>query len=476
MLFNSIEFAIFLPLVFGLYWAIPGRLLTQRNLVLLVASYVFYAWWNWKLLPLIIGLSLSNFLIAIWLTQVAPAHRKLLLAAGIIADIGLLGVFKYYNFFVDNLNGAFTFMGMGLELRGLDLILPVGISFHTFQCMGYTIDVYRGRQEPSRNLLQFMTFVTFFPQLVAGPIERANNLLVQFAERKRFHYDHAVDGLRQILWGLFKKVVIADSCAALVNPIFADPAAHSGSTLALGAFLFAFQIYGDFSGYSDIALGTARLFGFTLMRNFAFPYFSRDIAEFWRRWHMSLTTWFRDYLYIPLGGSRGSRFLTVRNTAIVFLASGLWHGANWTFIVWGALHAVFFMPLLLSGANRRHLEPIAGPFPRPMDVLRICWTFLLVDLAWIFFRADNVGAAFTYLRGMVHPSIFSLPDPLPARLLLLIAVMLGVEWINRKEAHGLALAGRMTVPMPVRWAMYLAIAATLPLFGGTSDAFIYFQF
>jgi alginate O-acetyltransferase complex protein AlgI len=282
--------------------------------------------------------------------------------------------------------------------------------------------------------------------------------------------------LRQILWGLFKKVVIADSCATLVNPIFADPTAHSGSTLALGAFLFAFQIYGDFSGYSDIALGTARLFGFTLMRNFAFPYFSRDIAEFWRRWHMSLTTWFRDYLYIPLGGSRGSRFLTVRNTAIVFLASGLWHGANWTFIVWGALHAVFFMPLLLSGANRRHLEPIAGPFPRPMDVLRICWTFLLVDLAWIFFRADNVGAAFAYLRGMVHPSIFSLPDPLPARLLLLITVMLGVEWINRKEAHGLALAGRVAMPMPVRWAMYLAIAATLPLFGGTSDAFIYFQF
>jgi alginate O-acetyltransferase complex protein AlgI len=476
MLFNSIEFAIFLPIVFGLYWSIPRHLLTQRNLVLLVASYVFYAWWNWKLLPLIIGLSLTNFMVAIWLTRVAPAHRKLLLAAGIAVDIGLLAVFKYYNFFVDNINGAFSFMGVELEMRGLDLILPVGISFHTFQCIGYAIDVYRGRQQPSRNLLQFMTFVTFFPQLVAGPIERANNLLVQFAEQKLFRYGQAVDGLRQILWGLFKKVVIADSCAAIVDPIFDDPGSRSASTLVLGAVLFAFQIYGDFSGYSDIALGTAKLFGFTLMRNFAFPYFARDIAEFWRRWHMSLTTWFRDYLYIPLGGSRGSRLQTVRNTAIVFLASGLWHGANWTFIVWGALHAIFFMPLLLAGANRRHLEPIEGALPGPRELLRMLWTFALVTVAWIFFRADNVSLAFAYIGAIPDATLLTLPDPLPAKLLLLIGVMLAVEWVSRREEHGLAFVGRLAAPMPVRWAIYLAFAATLPLFGGTSDAFIYFQF
>jgi len=261
-----------------------------------------------------------------------------------------------------------------------------------------------------------------------------------------------------------------------VNEIFADPAAHSGSTLVLGAVLFAFQIYGDFSGYSDIALGTAKLFNFTLVQNFAFPYFSRDIAEFWRRWHMSLTTWFRDYVYIPLGGSRGSKLLSVRNTAIVFLISGLWHGANWTFIVWGALHALFFMPLLLTDSNRKHIEPIQGSLPSPVEFLRMVWTFLLVDLAWIFFRADDVHAAFAYLRNIAQPSLFSIPDPFPVKLLGLIAIMLAVEWVNRREAHGLALLGKISVPAPMRWATYLAIALSLPLFGGSSDAFIYFQF
>lgn len=476
MLFNSIEFAIFLPLVFGLYWLIPCHLLTLRNFVLLVSSYVFYAWWNWKLLPLIIGLSIFNYFLAVGLTRVITPYRKLLLMAGIAVDIGLLGVFKYYNFFIDNLNGAFSLLGIELKFRGLELILPVGISFHTFQCIGYTIDVYRGQQKPSRDLLQFMTFVTFFPQLVAGPIERAGNLLPQFGERKAFDYDQAVDGLRQILWGLFKKVVIADSCAAIVDPIFDEPASKSASTLALGAVLFAFQIYGDFSGYSDIALGTAKLFGFTLMRNFAFPYFARDIAEFWRRWHISLTTWFRDYLYIPLGGSRGTKWQTVRNTVIVFLVSGLWHGANWTFIFWGLLHATFFMPLLLTGANRRHLDHAEGRLPRPADVLRMLFTFALVDFAWIFFRADDLGLAFEYIRGLIDASILTPPEPLPSKLLLLIGFMLAVEWVNRREAYGLALLGKRSLPTSLRWAMYFAIALMLPLFGGTSDAFIYFQF
>jgi alginate O-acetyltransferase complex protein AlgI len=476
MLFNSIEFAIFLPIVFGLYWAIPSDRTIQRNLVLLVASYVFYAWWSWQLLPLIILISVWNYGVGAALAHIPSSWRKSLLAAGIIGNLGVLGLFKYYNFFVDNLSDAFTFFGGHLDAQHLQLILPVGISFHIFQCMSYTIDVYRGNLLPSRSPLAFLTFVAFFPQLVAGPIERAKNLLPQFSQAKGFDTAKAVDGLRQILWGLFKKVVIADSCAVPVNAIFADPASHSGSTLALGAVLFAFQIYGDFSGYSDIAIGTAKLFNFNLVQNFAYPYFARDIAEFWRRWHMSLTTWFRDYVYIPLGGSRVSKVVSVRNTAIVFLVSGLWHGANWTFIVWGALHALFFLPLLLTGSNRKYLEPIDGLLPSPADVLRMLRTFLLVDLAWVFFRADDMQSAFAYLRGIAQPSFFSIPDPLPTKLLALIVFMLAVEWVNRREGHGLALIARVGLPTRLRWAAYLAIAFALPLFGGTSDAFIYFQF
>lgn len=476
MLFNSIEFAVFLPVVFGLYWSIPRENLTQRHIVLLIASYVFYAWWNWKLLPLIVLLSLGNYAVGIGLTQVAPSWKKILLIVSIVGDVGVLAVFKYYNFFVENLSAAFTFFGMHLHPARLEFILPLGISFHTFQCMSYTIDIYRGRLEPSRNPLAFMTFVAFFPQLVAGPIERARDLLVQFYERKTFDYEKAVDGLRQILWGLFKKVVIADSCATIVNPIFDDPVGKSGSTLALGAILFAFQIYGDFSGYSDIALGTARLFGFNLTRNFAYPYFSRDIAEFWRRWHMSLTTWFRDYLYIPLGGSRGSKFVTIRNTVIVFLVSGLWHGANWTFIIWGALHALFFLPLLLADRNRRHLDVIQGSLPGPVDLLRMLWTFLIVDLAWIFFRAKDFHSALAYLSEMAQPSLFSVPNPLPMKLIALITTMLVVEWISRDEAHGLSILGKIRVVTPLRWSAYLAVVVALILFGGTSDTFIYFQF
>lgn len=476
MLFNSIEFAIFLPIVFGLYWAIPEDRLTHRNFVLLAASYLFYGWWSWQLLPLIIAISVWNYSAGSLLPRIDTRWKKPLLVIAICGNMSVLVVFKYFNFFIDNLVEAFTFFGFQLEARHLNLILPVGISFHVFQCTSYLIDVYRGNIESSRSPLAFMTFVAFFPQLVAGPIERAKNLLPQFSQTKRFDGDKAVDGLRQILWGLFKKVVIADSCAEPVNAIFADPESQSGSTLALGAVLFAFQIYGDFSGYSDIAIGTAKLFNFSLVQNFAFPYFARDIAEFWRRWHMSLTTWFRDYVYIPLGGSRGSKLLSVRNTAIVFLISGLWHGANWTFIVWGALHALFFMPLLLTNSNRKHLEPAQGLLPRPMDLLRMLWTFVLVDIAWIFFRADDVNSAFTYIQGIVQPSLFSIPDPLPVKLLGLIGFMLAVEWVNRHETHGLGLLAKKSLPTPVRWATYVVIAMFLPLFGGTSDAFIYFQF
>jgi len=325
MLFNSIEFAIFLPIVFILYWFVTNRDLRVQNLLLLVASYVFYGWWDYRFLSLIVFSSIVDYSIGLQMSKTdAQNKRKLLLFASLCVNLGLLGFFKYYNFFIDSFVDAFTFFGHSINPDRLNIILPVGISFYTFQTLSYTIDVYKRKLEPTKDILSFFAFVSFFPQLVAGPIERATNL----------------DGMRQILWGLFKKVAIADNCAVFVNLIFANSADHSGSTLFIGAILFAFQIYCDFSGYSDIAIGTARLFGFNLMKNFAFPYFSRDIAEFWRRWHISLSTWFRDYLYIPLGGSRGSNYVKIRNTFIIFIVSGFWHGANWTFIVWGFLNAL----------------------------------------------------------------------------------------------------------------------------------------
>ncbi|MBU1908629.1 MAG: MBOAT family protein, partial [Verrucomicrobia bacterium] len=347
MLFNSIDFAVFLPLVFLLYWFVFQRNLRLQNLFLVVVSYVFYGWWDWRFLFLIAFSTLVDYVVGRGLAgEERVGRRRLLVGISLAANLGLLGFFKYYNFFLDNFVAAFTFFGHPLQARSLNIILPVGISFYTFQTLSYTLDVYARRMKANRDPVAFWAYVSFFPQLVAGPIERATRLLPQFLVPRRFNESAAVDGLRQILWGFFKKLVIADTCAVHVNRIFQDCGAYSGSTLFLGVFLFAFQIYSDFSGYSDIAIGTARLFGFDLMRNFAFPYFSRDHAEFWRRWHISLSTWFRDYLYVPLGGSRGSLAQRVRNTFIIFLVSGFWHGANWTFLVWGALNALYFLPLM----------------------------------------------------------------------------------------------------------------------------------
>ena len=357
MLFNCIEFAIFLPIIFILYWLVSNQNLKFQNLLLLGASYFFYAWWDWRFLSLIVFSSTIDYIVGLKLSSTTNERkRKILLFTSIFVNIGFLGFFKYFNFFSEGFAQAFTLLGHPFETSRLNIILPVGISFYTFQTLSYSIDVYRRKISPTRNVIAFFSFVSFFHQLVAGPIERATNLLPQFYKKRNFNYLNAVDGLKQILWGLFKKVVIADNCAIIVNDIFANYASYSGSTLILGAIFFAFQIYGDFSGYSDIAIGTARLFGFNLMQNFAFPYFSRDIAEFWRRWHISLSSWFRDYLYIPLGGSRGSFSEKIRNIFIIFIVSGFWHGANWTFIIWGALNALYFLPLLLLKTNRNNLN------------------------------------------------------------------------------------------------------------------------
>ena len=482
MLFNSIDFAIFLPVVFLLYWFVVGKNLRLQNMFVVVASYVFYGWWDWRFLFLIIFSTIVDYTVGLGLERSSDkAKRKLLLLISICVNLGFLGFFKYYNFFLDNFVAAFTFFGYEISPNSLNIILPVGISFYTFQTLSYSIDVYRRKLTPTHDFVAFAAFVSFFPQLVAGPIERAVNLLPQFDSKRVFQYSMAVDGLRQILWGLFKKIVIADNCAEYANIIFANSADHSGSTLVLGALFFTFQIYGDFSGYSDIAIGTARLFGFNLMQNFAFPYFSRDIAEFWRRWHISLSTWFRDYLYIPLGGSRGSTGMKIRNTFIIFIVSGFWHGANWTFIVWGALNAIYFLPLLLLKRNRRNLDVVAQGrlLPRLGEVGAMAGTFAITVLAWIFFRAESVAHAFEYLGGIFSQSLFSIPrfNGLSAAWITIVFVilLLIIEWLGRDQKYALEELG-LQWKRPVRWAMYYGIIAAIFWFAGEQQEFIYFQF
>lgn len=463
-----------------LYWGVFKNNLKAQNFLLVVASYFFYGWWDWRFLFLILLSTIVDYSIGVSLKKTKEKKlRKLYLWISIVVNLGLLGFFKYYNFFLDNFVSAFSFLGMQFNYSSLQIILPVGISFYTFQTLSYTIDVYKEKLKPTKDFIAFSAFVSFFPQLVAGPIERATNLLPQFYEKRKFEYSKAKDGLRQILWGLFKKVVIADNCAEYANLIFNNSDDYSGSTLLLGAFFFTFQIYGDFSGYSDIAIGTSRLFGFNLMQNFAFPYFSRDIAEFWRRWHISLSTWFRDYLYIPLGGSRGGLKMKIRNTFIIFLVSGFWHGANWTFIVWGALNALYFLPLLLAGKNRQNLGLVAENrwLPNGKEVLQIGSTFLLTILAWVFFRAANLSHAISYLKGIFTKSLATVPQILPEMLLALVILFLAVEWFQRGQQHALEnLERKSWLNQPLRWAAYIAIIVVIFAFGGSQQEFIYFQF
>lgn len=478
MLFNSIEFAVFLPVVFFGYWLLTARRTGLQNFFLLAASYVFYGWWDWRFLSLILLSSMVDFLVGLALASAAQRwKRRLLLGISLGVNLGLLGFFKYFNFFAENFAAAFTLFGQHMDPARLYVILPVGISFYTFQTLSYSIDVYRGRMEASKDIVSFFAFVAFFPQLVAGPIERASNLLPQFHRPRIFTYHRAVDGSRQILWGLFKKIVIADNAAVYADTIFNGYADMPGSTLLLGAMFFALQIYGDFSGYSDIAIGTARLFGFDLMRNFAFPYFSRDIAEFWRRWHISLSTWFRDYVYIPLGGSRGGRWMQIRNVLVIFLVSGFWHGANWTFLVWGALNAAYFLPLLLRESNRTHTDTVAAGrrFPAPREALQIAGTFLLTCLAWIFFRAPSVGDAIAYTGGILSPSLFTFPAMSFGYFPLIALLFIVTEWVQREKQHGLQLDG-FRLPASLRWGMYYGIVLLIMFYGGEQQSFIYFQF
>jgi len=479
MLFNSIEFLIFLPVVFVVYWFVAQKNLKLQNTFILLASYFFYGWWDWRFLSLIIFSSFVDYVVGIALdTTENNTKRKQLLLVSLTVNLGFLGFFKYFNFFTESFSQAFTFFGSPIsDPMLLNIVLPVGISFYTFQSLSYSIDVYRRKLKPTRDIISFFAFVSFFPQLVAGPIERAANLLPQFHNKRTFEYNEAVDGMRQILWGLFKKIVIADNCALYVNEIFGAHTEQTGSTLLLGGILFAFQIYADFSGYSDIAIGTGRLFGFRLMRNFAFPYFSRDIAEFWRRWHISLSTWFRDYVYIPLGGNKGNTLFQVRNIFIVFVVSGFWHGANWTFLVWGFINAVYFLPLMLSHKNRVHLDTVAQGklMPSFVELTQICTTFFMVVIAWVFFRAENLTHAFEYLNGMFTASLFSVPEVFPSNLILLILVFVGIEWLQREKQHTLQIDPHR-IPALARWSIYYSIILLIIGFGGEPQDFIYFAF
>ncbi len=404
MLFNTIDFAVFFPIVLLLYWTVFRKSLQLQNLFLVIVSYGFYAFWDWRFLSLIFFSSAVDYFIGLSISKTSHnSKRKLLLIISLVSNLGLLFIFKYFNFFIETFVEVFSVFGTSFNYSSWNILLPVGISFYTFQTLSYTMDIYRKKIEPTKNPIEFFAFVSFFPQLVAGPIERASNLLPQFSRKRNFTVEQGKSGFYLIIWGLFKKVVIADNCAFFVNQIFENHAAYSSGELWIGAILFAFQIYGDFSGYSDIAIGTARLFGFDLMTNFKFPYFSKNIGDFWRRWHISLSTWFRDYVYIPLGGSKGSVWKQVRNVFIIFIVSGFWHGANWTFIVWGAFHALLFIPLLLIRRNRSDVNTTRISL---LDVGRIFITFVLVTLGWIYFRADSITIAHEYIMSLLGSDLF----------------------------------------------------------------------
>ncbi|TBX69976.1 MBOAT family protein [Flavobacterium silvisoli] len=477
MFFNSFHFAVFLPIVFILYWFVGHKSKINQNYILILASYYFYSCWDWRFLFLLVFSTLLDYVSAMKIEKsTTPSERKRWLWLCISINIGFLGIFKYYNFFAESFAEVLQSFGVKASPILLDLILPVGISFYTFHGLSYIIDIYYGRIKSEKNFVDYSLFVSYFPLLVAGPIERATHLLPQVKKRRKFSFNKAKEGVYQIVWGLVKKVVIADSCAIYANAVFDNYHSMNSLSLVLGAVYFAFQIYGDFSGYSDIALGTSKLFGIDLLKNFNYPYFSRDIAEFWRKWHISLTTWFRDYLYIPLGGSKGSKWLKVRNTFIIFLVSGFWHGASWTFIAWGFINALYFLPLLLLNRNRKNLEEfrLGLNFDSLRIVFNILITFGLTCLAWIFFRAKTITEAYQYIKRLFENGIFSEQyfaiERYNYELIPLVLVFVVAEWNSRTKTE--PISGQYS------WLkLSLCLAAILAL-GVFSDykEFIYFQF
>ena len=470
MLFNSIEFLIFLPIVFTFYWFIFNKNLSIQNFIILLSSYVFYGWWDYRFLSLIFLSTIVDYIIGLNIPrQESEKLQKLLLYVSILFNVSVLGFFKYYNFFIDSWISLFSSFGYEIKsIWTLNIILPVGISFYTFQTMSYTIDIYRKKLKPTKDFISFASFVSFFPQLVAGPIERATNLLPQILNKREFRYEQGVQGLRLILWGLFKKVVIADSLSPTVDDIFSNYQDFSGGTLWLGAIYFAFQIYCDFSGYSDIAIGTSKLFGFEIMSNFRFPYFSRNIGEFWRRWHISLSTWFRDYLYIPLGGSKEGKWKSIRNIFVIFIVSGFWHGANWTFIFWGLFHSILFLPSFFFKTNRKYVSSVIAEntlLPKAKEFFQVLITFIFVTIGWVFFRSETISDSFNFLTQLNFDFNFTFVNKLPVIILFIF-----LEWIFRKDER--KIYSNFSARLLVDFILFYLIIG----FINNNKPFIYFDF
>jgi D-alanyl-lipoteichoic acid acyltransferase DltB (MBOAT superfamily) len=488
MLFNSIDFVIFLPIVFALYWLIAPQNFRIQNILLLIASYYFYGSWDFRFLVLLAFSTFLDFFTGLQIFD-APnqSRKKMWLTISVVINVGFLAFFKYYNFFIESFAELLINFGLKPNFTLLQIVLPVGISFYTFHGLSYVFDIYRDKIKPTRNILDYSLFVSFFPLLVAGPIERATHLLPQIQSKRTFDAAKFSDGLRQILWGLFKKVIIADNCAQYSSMVFNHYESHTGGALFLGAVFFMFEVYGDFSGYSDIALGTARLFGFELLQNFSFPYFSRNISEFWTRWHISLSSWFRDYVYIPFGGGRGSKLKKLRNVFIVFLLSGFWHGASFNRIIWGGLHAVFMIPTVLWANRQSKFDEIVAygkVFPSFKEFLQILSTFLLCALALIVFRTVSIEASIQYLKA-IFISLFKVSIFQEMRLFwkqdigwtptILIIFFIAMEWLNRTRKYALEDVAK-SQPLIFRWAIYFIVLALLFLFANRSRQFIYFQF
>ncbi len=477
MFFNSLHFAIFLPIVFILYWFVGGKSKINQNYILILASYYFYSCWDWRFLFLLVFSTLLDYVSAMKIEKSETAsQRKRWLWLCITINLGFLGVFKYYNFFATSFAELVHSFGFTASPILLKLILPVGISFYTFHGLSYIIDIYYKRIKAEKNFVDYSLFVSYFPLLVAGPIERATHLLPQLKVNRKFEFQKAKEGIYQIVWGLVKKVVIADSCAIYANDIFNHYNSMNSWSLILGAVYFAFQIYGDFSGYSDIALGTSKLFGIDLLRNFNYPYFSRDIAEFWRKWHISLSSWFRDYLYIPLGGSKGNKLFQVRNTFIIFLVSGFWHGANFTYVAWGLINALYFLPLLLLNQNRKNVDDftLGFNFDSVRTLFSILTTFSLTCIAWIFFRSKTITDAILYIKRMFENHKFNSEyfriERYSNELLALVLVFVIIEWNNRHKLE--PISGKWSW---VKLSLCLAAIAALGVFSDYKE-FIYFQF
>jgi D-alanyl-lipoteichoic acid acyltransferase DltB (MBOAT superfamily) len=491
MLFNSIDFAFFLPIVFILYWFVTNRNLKAQNLLLLIASYFFYGWWDWRCLLLLIIISTSNYFVGKWIDRNDLNNKKKIwFTAGLVINIGILGIFKYYNFFVDSFVNLISLFGYNLSKASANIVLPLGISFYTFLSLSYLIDIYKKNLDADRNIIEVLLTLSFFPIILAGPIQRPSSLLPQIAKKRVFIYDQAVDGLRQILWGLFTKIVIADKLALHVDDIFHNVSAYSGSTLLIGIIFYSLQIYADFSGYSNIAIGIGKIFGFNLMQNFAYPYFSRDITEFWKRWHISLTTWFRDYIFLPISFNvswivknerviyiKTEMFIYIVASIITWFLTGLWHGANFTFIIWGMIHGFFLIIYQWQKSPRKKLFKKFGITNKNPIVIIIetLITLIIVMIAWVFFRSSSIHQANLFIAGIFSSSLFSFPQVLPKKVILITILFILAEWLQRNKQYALQVEN--VKYRIVRWGIYYGIIVLIFLsLGDSQQSFIYSKF